>query len=97
MLCLWGQVCWPVALALANPNNPQPAEGDLTLPMPHEANMVFRPVFIGKGKNPFFLHHFDMGDPSNDFKEHLTRVGDWRRLSRSTEWTAGLAVLSWQI
>jgi formylglycine-generating enzyme required for sulfatase activity len=75
MLCLWGQVCWPVALALANPNNPQPAEGDLILLMPHEENMVFRPVFIGKGKNPFFLHHFDMGDPSNDFKEHLTRVG----------------------
>jgi formylglycine-generating enzyme required for sulfatase activity len=37
--------------------------------------MVFRPVFIGKGKNPFFLHHFEMGDPTNDFKEYLTRVG----------------------
>jgi len=43
--------------------------------MPHEASMVFRPVFVGKGKNPFFLNHFDMGDPTEEWKEYLTRVG----------------------
>src|SRR5215831_15213644 len=76
VLCLWCQVCGLVSLTLAaNADNPQPAKGDLTLPMPHEASMVFRPVFIGKGKNPFFLREFDMGDPTNDFKEYLTRAG----------------------
>jgi len=45
------------------------------LPMPQNMSMVFRPVAIGKGDNPFFLNQFDMGDPSSDFKEHLTRVG----------------------
>jgi formylglycine-generating enzyme required for sulfatase activity len=75
VLCLWCQVCGLVAMTRANPDNPQPAKGDLTLPMPQEASMVFRPVFIGKGKNPFFLRQFDMGDPGNDFKEYLTRAG----------------------
>jgi formylglycine-generating enzyme required for sulfatase activity len=79
VLCLWWQVCGLVSMTRANPNNPPPAEGNLTLPMPHEASMVFRPIFIGTGKNPFVLKQFNMGDPTgdptNDFKEYLTRVG----------------------
>lgn len=45
------------------------------LPMPQNVSMAFRPVPIGKGENPFFLNQFDMGDPTSDFKEHLTKVG----------------------
>src|SRR5215470_2772912 len=79
VLCLWCQVWGLVTLTRATPDNPQPAEGDLTLPMPHEASMVFRAVFIGEEKNPFVLRQFNMGDPTgdptNDFREHLTKVG----------------------
>ena len=75
VLCLWCQLCGLRMGALANPDNPKPAEGDLVLPMPHNVTMVFRPVLIGKGENPFSLNQFDMGDPTGDFKEHLTRVG----------------------
>ena len=50
--------------ALANPDNPKSAEGDLMLPMPHNVSMVFRSVLIGKGENPFSLNQFDMGDPT---------------------------------
>jgi formylglycine-generating enzyme required for sulfatase activity len=75
VLFLWGQIGGLVAPALANPDNPKPAEGDLTLPMPQGRSMVFRPVFIGKGENPFVLRQFNMGDPTSEFKEYLTRVG----------------------
>jgi hypothetical protein len=63
-------------MGLANPDNPQSAEGDLILPMPHGASMTFRPVFIGgEGNNPFSLQLFVMGDPDEGFRENLTGGG----------------------
>ncbi len=54
--------------------NPAPAQGDFILPMPNNARMVFRPVFIGEGSDPFALRKFKVGDPDSGFKEYPTTV-----------------------
>ena len=80
---LW--LAWLVAAHAANVANPQSAEGDLVLPMPHGLQMVFRPVFLGEGEKPFALKKFEMGDPTSDFKENLTTVvlgGAFKSLNR---------------
>jgi formylglycine-generating enzyme required for sulfatase activity len=59
---------------LAVDHNPQPAEGDLVLPMPGGTSMVFRPVYIGEGSAPFASRRFKVGDPSSGFKEFPTAV-----------------------
>lgn len=63
-----------ISIAKGDPSNPQPAEGDLVLPMPNGVKMVFRPVFIGEGDTPFALRKFSVGDPAGGFKENLTSV-----------------------
>lgn len=68
------QLVWSVAGAGADPYNPQPADGDLVLPMPNGVSMVFRPVFIGEGDTPYALKKFLIGDPNAGFKEHVTNV-----------------------
>lgn len=60
--------------AAADIFNPQPAAGDLVLPMPGGAKMVFRPVAIGEGDKPFALRKFQVGDPGGGFKENPTTV-----------------------
>jgi hypothetical protein len=66
---------WAGSATGADPYNPQPAEGDLILPMPNGVSMVFRPVFIGEGDSPFALKKFLVGDPEDTgFKEHPTNV-----------------------
>lgn len=58
----------------ADPYNPKPAQGDLTLPMPGGGSMVFRPVYIGEGNGPFAQRKFMAGDPFGGFKEHPTSM-----------------------
>lgn len=65
---------WAGSATGADPYNPQPADGDLILPMPNGVSMVFRPVFIGEGDSPFALKKFLLGDPNTGFKEHPTNV-----------------------
>jgi len=65
---------WAGSATGADPYNPQPADGDLILPMPNGVSMVFRPVFVGEGDTPFALKKFLMGDPNTGFKEQPTNV-----------------------
>lgn len=68
-------ICWSPPVSLADIYNPQPAEGDVILPMPNGASMVFRRVFIGEGDKPFALREFKVGDRSAEsFKEFPTNV-----------------------
>lgn len=62
------------SVAGADPYNPQPADGDLVLPLPGGVSMVFRPVFIGEGDTPYALKKIRVGDPEAGFKEHITNV-----------------------
>jgi hypothetical protein len=69
------QISCLVSLGAADSFNPQPADGDYILPMPNGAAMVFRPVFIGKGSQPFAYREFKVGDRSGGgFKEYPTNV-----------------------
>jgi hypothetical protein len=61
-------------VVVADIANPQPAAGDLVLPMPNGLSMVFRPVLLGEGGAPFALKKFTVGDPSGGFRENLTNV-----------------------
>jgi len=55
--------------------NPKPYDDDLILPMPNGGSMVFRPVFIGEGDDPFALREFKVGDRSTgEFDEYPTSV-----------------------
>lgn len=67
-------VVWAGFATAADPYNPQPADGDLILPMPNGVSMVFRSVFIGEGDGSFALKKFEVGDPDTGFKEHPTKV-----------------------
>ncbi len=51
----------------------RPLPDDLTLPMPNGASMVFRPVFLGAGDDPFAHREFSLGG-GNDFRENPTKV-----------------------
>ncbi|ACN13942.1 conserved hypothetical protein [Desulforapulum autotrophicum HRM2] len=62
------------AYAEKSPDNPSPADDDLILPLPHNRQMVFRPIFLGQGEAPFAQRSFRMGDPDGGFKEHPTEV-----------------------
>jgi hypothetical protein len=61
-LLLVVQIACLAVISYADNYNPQPAEGDLVLPMPNGASMIFRPVFIGEGDQPFALREFKLGD-----------------------------------
>lgn len=52
--------------------NPHPTSGlDFTLPMPNGAAMVFVPVFLGEGDDPFALKKFKVGDRvAGGYKEY---------------------------
>ena len=69
---------WPLILLLwalpALAHNPQPAPGDLVLPMPKGQEMVFRPVGLGSGENLFAWKRFTLGDPHGGFKENPTQA-----------------------
>lgn len=68
-------ICYGSAEVQANIYNPKPSEDDLILPMPDGAQIVFRPVFIGVGDEPFALKEFKMGDRrTGGFKEYPTKV-----------------------
>jgi len=55
--------------------NPKPEQDDFVLPMPDNAEMVFRPVFIGQGGKPFALKEFKVGNlAGGGFKEYPTKV-----------------------
>ncbi|GJQ57802.1 MAG: hypothetical protein D8M57_03525 [Candidatus Scalindua sp. AMX11] len=54
--------------------NPKPSDGDLILPMPGNACMVFRPVYIGESDDPYAMRKFKVGDPNGGFKEYPTTV-----------------------
>lgn len=58
----------------SDPYNPQPAAGDLLLPVPGGGTMAFRPVHIGEGNGPFAQRKFMAGDPFGGFKEHPTSM-----------------------
>ncbi|MCP4119156.1 MAG: formylglycine-generating enzyme family protein [Desulfobacteraceae bacterium] len=62
------------AFGAKTPDNPSPIEGDLVLPLPGGREMVFRPIFMGRGNGPFAQQSFRMGDPDGGFKEHPTEV-----------------------
>jgi hypothetical protein len=50
-------------LAAKEPGNPQPAESDLTLPLPEGGGvLVFRPVGIGPDTGPFTARLYKVGD-----------------------------------
>ena len=75
LLLFWCSFCLGTTASLADIYNPQPADGDLVLPMPDGASMVFRRVFIGEGDKPFALREFKVGDRSGGgFKEFPTNV-----------------------
>ena len=60
---------------MADRFNPAPATGDLILPMPGGASMVFRPVFLDVGDSPFAAREFKIGDRTEGgFKEYPTTV-----------------------
>lgn len=60
---------------IADIYNPKPYDNDFVLPMPDGAKMVFRPVFIGEGSQPYALKEFKVGDRSaGGFKEYPTDV-----------------------
>lgn len=65
-------------LAAAAPSadaaGPAPLPDDLVLPMPGGGGMVFRPVYLGQGGDPFAQRRFKMGDPDGGYKEYPTNV-----------------------
>ncbi len=64
-----------MALAVPAPAfNPAPSQGDLVLPMPGGQEMVFKPVFLAQGAEPYALKRFTMGDPGGGYKESPTQV-----------------------
>ncbi len=66
------------AVPLVTPDNPQPLEGDLVLPMPAGREMVFRAVRLGVGDKPFASCEFTMGDSTGRFEREKpvkVRVG----------------------
>ncbi|HWP48355.1 MAG TPA: SUMF1/EgtB/PvdO family nonheme iron enzyme [Candidatus Limnocylindrales bacterium] len=66
---------WTISIDAADIYNPKPQNDDFILPMPNQAKMVFRRVFIGKGDKPFALREFKVGDRSGGgFKEFPTSV-----------------------
>ncbi|MEI7774279.1 MAG: SUMF1/EgtB/PvdO family nonheme iron enzyme [Verrucomicrobiota bacterium] len=57
------------------PCNPHPLPDDLVLPMPGGLKMVFRPVQLGVGANPFALREFTLGSRAGDgFREEPVKV-----------------------
>ncbi|WDP88038.1 MAG: SUMF1/EgtB/PvdO family nonheme iron enzyme [Desulfobacter sp.] len=66
--------CALPAFAQKTVDNPSPAQNDFIIPLPQNRQMVFRPVFIGQGDQPFAQRSFRMGDPDGGFKEHPTQV-----------------------
>ncbi|WP_295587470.1 SUMF1/EgtB/PvdO family nonheme iron enzyme [uncultured Lamprocystis sp.] len=59
----------------ATPANPKPAEGDLTLPMPADTTMVFRPILVpGKSFWGGEERIIQLGDPDGGMFEGLQRV-----------------------
>ena len=55
--------------------DPHPLAGDLVLPMPGGARMVFRPVFLGIAGDSLSTREFQMGDGSGaNFREKPTLV-----------------------
>ena len=67
-------MCLALPVLAADPFNPKPAQGDLTLPMPGGGGMAFRPVYIGEGGGAFAQRKFMAGDPFGGFKEHPTSM-----------------------
>lgn len=62
-----------LAAAEKDPDNPKPAADDLILPMPDGGSMVFRPVYLGVGDDPFGMKEFKMGDrAAGGYKEYPT-------------------------
>lgn len=51
-----------------------PLSDDLVLPLPGGGSMVFRPVFLGTGAEPFAQRRFKVGDPDGGYKEYPTSV-----------------------
>ena len=81
-------ILFHLSLFLSNVHavNPKPADGDFSLPMPGGDSMVFRPVFIGKGSNPFAFKEFTAGRAGSGFKEfptHLTVGGSFVAKNRN--------------
>lgn len=76
LLGLFLTVIFPPVMkdARADIYNPKPVDGDLVLPMPGGASIVFRPVFLGEGDAQFALRKFKVGDPNGGFKEYPTTV-----------------------
>jgi len=60
--------------SVGNAANPKPAAKDFILPMPGGEEMVFRPVFIGEGDNPFAFKEFKVGRVNGGYKEFPTPV-----------------------
>ncbi len=77
-LCLFlviTQIVCMSCISMADSYNPKPYHDDLILPMPNNAKMVFRSVFIGEGDKPFALKEFKVGDMAGGgFKEYPTNV-----------------------
>jgi len=70
-----GQLFCMASIPAADIYNPKPQDEDFILPMPDNAKMVFRRVFIGKGDKPFALKEFKVGDRSGGgFREFPTSV-----------------------
>ena len=66
--------CLPL-IAAADDFDPHPLTGDLVLPMPGGARMVFRPVFLGIAGDSLSARQFQMGDGSGaNFREKPTLV-----------------------
>ncbi len=63
-----------VSISLANDiYDPQPCDGDLVLPMPNGAKMVFRSVFLGIGKEPWAYKEITLGDKDEtNYREYPT-------------------------
>jgi len=61
--------------SFAENDNPKPYKNDFILPMPGNHEMVFRPVSVGNGDDPFVVKEFKMGGSNiNQYKEYPTSV-----------------------
>ncbi len=75
MLGLLLQLILFPSISTADIYNPKPHDDDLVLPMPGNAKIAFRPVFIGENDAPFALREFKVGDrAAGGFKEYPTKV-----------------------
>ncbi len=61
------------AVPTKSADNPKPAGGDISLPMPGGGEMVFRPVFLDVGDSVYAGREFKVGDRSaGGFREYPT-------------------------